>query len=344
MSREINSTNAATSAANTNLEARAQPIYVRISQILRHAISEGSIPKGVVILEGPVAKIVGSTRTPVRQALQELEQEGLVSRFSGRGYVVGPQIIDPKRINLTAAMLGVEAGDEPARKTLQWEAIYNEVERDIVHLSVFDKYRVNELELARRYKVGRLVARDVLLRLERLGLLEKDERLRWVIQPLDAIRISHLYELRWLLEPVGLHGAVGATPVAEIQEMIAGLKKAMAIYPKISRTGLDKLELDLHVALLSRCPNRDLLQSLERTRCLLTLSKHALGLSAPMPKQDPFMSEHLIIFEALTEGDVGQAEQLLRKHLEDSCSKLINRIDQIRANYAKPNLPYISER
>jgi DNA-binding GntR family transcriptional regulator len=332
-------------AAEAAEGARAtSPLYAMIGQVLRRAILDGSIEEGAVILEGPIAEILRSTRTPVRQALQELEEDGIVSRFDGRGYVAGPPGTPPRRVKLEAAMLGLDDGAGPVRKTLGWEAIYDEVERDLVHLSVFDAYRVNELELARHYGVSRTVARDVLLRLERLGLLEKDERLRWVVQPLDANRINHLYELRWLLEPVALRGAVGATPAGDVERMTNDLRRAIEAYPRISRTQMDDLERDLHVTLLSRCPNRDLLQSLERTHCLLTVSKHVLGVSAPMPKHDPFMSEHRSILDSVARGDVGRAENMLRKHLEDSCLKLIRRIDSVRTNYAAPKPPYINER
>jgi len=321
---------------------QAAPIYERVSQLLRKALADGSIPEGLVLLEGPVAEILSVTRTPVRKALLALEEEGLVSRFDGRGYTAGAAGAEPRRIALDAAMLGVDDGAGPVRKTLGWEAIYDEVERNVVHLSVFDSYRVNELELARHFNVGRAVARDVLLRLESLGLLEKDERMRWAIKPLDATRLNHLYELRWLLEPTALRGGVQVTPPEELQRLTGNLQRAMAAYPKITRIALDDLEHDLHVSLLSRCPNADLLQSLQRTHCVLTLSKHVLGESAPMPRSDPFMSEHLAILESAAGGDIGHAEGLLRKHLEDSCLKVIQRVDRLRETYATPALPYIA--
>lgn len=323
---------------------RQAPLYALITQLLRKALVEGTIERGAVILEGPVAELLRSTRTPVRQALQELEEEGLVSRFDGRGYLAGPAGAEPRRVTLNAEMLGIVGAAEPVRKTLGWVAIYDEVERDVVHLSVFDSYRVNELELARYFGVGRVVARDVLLRLEGLGLLEKDERLRWVVKPLDARRINHLYELRWLLEPVALRGAAGAASKEELEGMAAKLQKAIHAYPKVSRTDMDRLEHDLHVALLSRCPNSDLLQSLERTRCILTLSKHVLGVSAPMPEHDPFMGEHLAILESVARRDLVRAEAQLRQHLEDSCLTVIQRVEHLRGTYATPKLPYINER
>jgi len=321
---------------------RQIPIYALVTDMLRRAIQDGSIEGGTVLLEGHVAEILGSTRTPVRQALRELEAEGLVSRFGGRGLLAGPAGIEPLRVALSPAMLGIKSSDEPVRKTLGWESIYDEVERDVVHLSVFGHYRINEVEMARHFGVGRMVARDVLLRLESLGLMEKDERSRWVVTPLDEIRINHLFELRWLLEPAALRAAMVASPSPETAIMMADLRKAMRTYPKITRTGLDKLEYDLHVGYISQCPNKDLLQSLQRTRCILTLSKHVLGVSAPMPKLDPFMAEHLAVLKAVSENDSQKAQDLLRRHLEVSCTKVSQRVGHVRDNYPTPNLSYIA--
>ena len=320
---------------------RTAPLYAQIHQMLHRAIQAGSLATGTVLLEGHVADILGSTRSPVRQALRELESEGVVSRFEGRGYVAGPQGTAPRRVPLEAAMLGVNDTPDVARKTLGWETIYEEVERDMVHLSVFGRYRLNEVELARHFNVGRTVVREVLVRLESLGILEKDERLRWVITPLDAQRIHDLYELRALVEPAALRGAVAHADQAELQEMIDALHKAQRLYPRLSRTEMDDLEHDLHVRLLSRCPNKELLGSLDRTRCILILSKHVLGVSTPMPADDPFMSEHLAVLEAAVGGAPRRAADLLHDHLEQSCSKVTQRAALVRETFSLPPVSYI---
>jgi DNA-binding GntR family transcriptional regulator len=323
---------------------RQSPLYALVTEVMRRAVRDGSIQPGTVILEGPVAAILRCTRTPVRQALSKLEEEGLLHRFEGRGYLTGRRGTAPKRIPLTPRMLGVSAEAQLVRRPRGWEAIHDAVERDVVHLSVFGRYRLNELELARHFGVGRTAARDTLLRLESLGLLEKDERRRWTITPLDGPRINHLYELRWLLEPAALHAAFASGVTPQIERMAADLRRAVRGYPKVTPSVLDELEHDLHVRLLSRCPNKDLLHSLQRTRCLLTLSKHALGVSAPMPELDPFMAEHLAVLQALMEGDCSAAEAALRLHLEASCAKVTERARLVRSAYAKPSLPYIEDR
>ena len=135
----------------------------------------------------------------------------------------------PLRQPLTPAMLGLGDESEPVRKAQGWEHIYHAVEHDVVHLSVFGAYRLNEVELARHFGVGRTAARDVLLRLEGLGLVGKDERQRWIVTPLDERRIRNLYQLRWLLEPAALAGAAADVSAEDIAAMAQRLARQGAL-------------------------------------------------------------------------------------------------------------------
>lgn len=330
-----------TSALGVNSRA---PLYARVADLLRGALAAGKLPQGIVLLEGPLAELLGVTRSPVRQALRELEAEGLARRFDGRGLLAGGEGDggSPVRLPLSAEMLGLEDLSEPVRKPQGWESIYHAVEHDVVHLSVFGSYRLNEVELARHFGAGRTAARDVLLRLEGLGLVGKDDRQRWTVTPLDERRIRNLYELRWLLEPAALAGAARNTPPEELAGMAERLRKAKSRYPKLTRAALDGMEHDLHVELLSHCSNDSILESLQRTRCILTLSKHVLGAAAPMPNLDPFMQEHLEIIEALEQGRLAQAQEALRLHLEASCEKVVERVGLVQQRVPAPRLSYVS--
>ena len=62
--------------------------YELIRQRLRQAIVEQRVVPGLVLLEGPVAKVFGTSRIPVRKAFELLHAEGLLSTFDGRGYLV----------------------------------------------------------------------------------------------------------------------------------------------------------------------------------------------------------------------------------------------------------------
>ncbi len=311
----------------------ARPLYLRIRDQLAGAIAAGRLPKDALLLEGHVAGIFSSTRTPVRQAFALLEAEGAIRRFDGRGFVVGRGRGAPQRIALTADMFGDGEEAQPLRKAPAWETIYEALEREMVHLSVFGRHRINEVELARAKGVGRQVARDALTRLESLGIVEKDERMRWTVVPLGEGRMRDLHDIRVALEPVALRQAFPVMPREERAAMTARLERALAGYPDLSLEEMDGMETDLHITLLGHCPNREILIALRRARFMLNVSKHIMGVSHVMPKDEPFIAEHLQVFAALEAGDVEAAAEALRHHIAISLPKVIRRVAEFRATH-----------
>jgi DNA-binding GntR family transcriptional regulator len=59
-----------------------------VFESLRDAIWDGRIARGVRIREEEIAHVLGVSRTPVREALQRLQQRGLLMIGAGRGLVV----------------------------------------------------------------------------------------------------------------------------------------------------------------------------------------------------------------------------------------------------------------
>jgi len=315
-----------------------RPLYLRIRDVLAEAISTGRLPRGALLLEGPVAALFASTRTPVRQAFALLETAGTIRRFDGRGFLVGQGRSGPKRVLLTAEMLGLDEEAPALRKAPAWEAIYESLEREMVHLSAFGRHRINEVELARARGVGRQVARDALTRLEALGVVEKDERMRWTLVPLDEARMRDLHDIRVALEPVALVQAAPFIPPAARRAMTERLEEALALYPDLSVAAMDALETDLHVTCLGYCPNRELLIALRRTRFMLNVSKHVIGVSHRLPSDEPFIAEHLAVFRALDVDDRGRAAGTLRHHILVSLPKIIGRVGEIRQAH-RPETP-----
>ncbi len=92
------------------------------------------------------------------------------------------------------------------------------------------------------------------------------------------------------------------------------------------------------------CPDKALPQSLECTRCVLTLGKHVLGTTMQMSKGDPFMAEHRGILEAVHEHDATRAGSSLREHLESSGVEVMARAQSLRQDFEAPRLPYVGPR
>lgn len=327
---------------------RDGPAYATIAGVLRGAIAEGALGTGTVLLEGPLAALFGSSRSPIKQALALLAQDGLVSRFDGRGVMVGDGRAPPNRVPVTAAMLGLDAADsESGGKVGIWQnagqKLYYDVERALILRSVFGRFRVNELALARHFGVGRTVARDVLMQAQAAGIIAKDDKSHWYLVPLDADRFNDLYELRELLEPVAIRSAAGHVPPAELTAMAARLEAVNAAYPRLDVAELDTLETDLHVRCIGYGRNSEILEALRRARCLLVAGKHIQAALSHDRHIDPFMDEHLDIIRALMETDGERAAGGLLHHLSASRQKAMERLDAFHAVNAIEPVPYIHD-
>lgn len=316
------------------------PVYRKIAAILHDSIKAGRLMPGTILMEGSLAALFGSSRTPVKQALSDLSDRGVIHRFDGRGFIVG-SAKEARRVPLTAQQLGLDEANPELPRTWAWQRIYDSVERALIFHSALGRFRVNEVELARHYKVGRTVAHDVLVQAQSTGLLAKDERLRWYVVPLDEKRVCDLYDLRELLEPKAMAAGIGRVPPEFLAGMAERLEAAIGAYPKVSAAEMDALEHGLHVTSLGYCGNPEIMEALKRTRCLHFTQKHMLGAQVSYPTTEPFMTEHLEIVRAMQRNDAAKVEAHMLGHLRTARAKVIDRLALFRKSFAGSDLPYI---
>ena len=60
-------------------DSENQPLYKIVYKRLRDAILEGQLPPGTKLIEQSISKKMHISKTPVREAIRELAQEGLIS-------------------------------------------------------------------------------------------------------------------------------------------------------------------------------------------------------------------------------------------------------------------------
>lgn len=77
----------------------------RIYDALQSAIVEARLGAGTALSQNKLARQLGVSRTPVREALLRLEQDGLVQRSAGLGFVVAT--ITPEEVNEACDLLKV---------------------------------------------------------------------------------------------------------------------------------------------------------------------------------------------------------------------------------------------
>lgn len=106
------------------VEARdSEPLQLeRVYQQIKWRIVYGNYPPGKVLSESVLARVHGSSRTPVREALSRLAEEGYVDRMPRKGCIVAPitltaiqNTFDVRRVlEGTAAEKAAERADEAA--------------------------------------------------------------------------------------------------------------------------------------------------------------------------------------------------------------------------------------
>ncbi len=329
-------------AARARPLQRDPPAYKLITDTLRESIRRGRLPPGLVLQEGSLAELFGSSRSPVKAALKQLISERLLSRSDGRGVQVGSRGTTPDRTPLTHIMLGIEESSRALPRVHAWQKIYRTIERELLYRSVFGRFQVNELELARYYHAGRTVAHDALLRLQASGIVAKGEKAHWYVVPLDSQRLNELYELRKLIEPILVGHAAARIPADVLAQMQSRLREAMRLQPQVRIDELDGLEHDLHVSCLEYGGNHEMLEALGRTRCILISGKHILGKHVPYPQIDPFLGEHLAVIEALLSRDPRRARQAMRTHLDSAHAKVEARLQQFRKSFTLTPISFVS--
>lgn len=322
----------------TSLGAHSPKLYERASELLAREIVAGTLPMGTRLTEVSLAERLGISRAPIRHALRQLKEFGYVRKNGSGGYEVAAIDRQKEPISIiSSASLDLSNASRAA-----WENIYDDVEKAVISRRTFASWHVNEVALARYYNVSRTIARDVLARLQQGGVLTKDNRGRWFAPALERKRVAELYELRAVLEPVALRKAASNIPITEVQDMHSRLLTLMN-RNKDERYAveLDRLEQDLHVTLLSYCDNQALLEAISLPQTMLATNHFLFDWTNDMFDSEPFLPEHLSVFNHLIKNDIAKASDALQHHLIVSTDRSIARMENAATHITLEEIEYL---
>jgi DNA-binding GntR family transcriptional regulator len=293
------------------------PLYEVIYAVLRDHIVGRRLNPGLVLSESNVARAFKASRVPVRAALRRLHAEGLVNEFNGRGYLAGSGDLHPIRMGLDEAGFRLPqllAAQLAARN--RWEHIYPTVEHAIAICLAFGRFMINESTLAEHYSVSRTVAHEVLAKLERTGIVTRDQNQRWYAGPLTAKNIREHFEIRWLLEPVALRQAFPRLDKRALERKRDELISAAD--GQLAPEALERIERDLHVELISHCDNELLLETVMRSQLPLFAAHTAFHRYQRTGEIETMVSDHAAILGLLITGQLESAASMLDSHIKHS--------------------------
>ncbi|KAF1054184.1 GntR family transcriptional regulator [Delftia sp. WSY_14] len=286
--------------------------YELIRQRLRGAIVEQRIEPGLVLLEGPVAKVFGTSRIPVRKAFELLHAEGLLCTFDGRGYLVARpgQAVQPQRLPLDARALGLEEGNATIHIPSESERIHDELEQTISIAMIFGRFQIDESAAMEHFNVNRVALREVLSRLVDRGLVDKSTYASWRVAALTARAVNQDFELLALLAPAALRES---GPRLD-RDMLADLRRRLHAPAATQAQELLRLEQHLHGALLARHPNHKLVGMLQQ--CQMPWLIHStFDRMFPQSPNPPLLENCRQVIDALWDGEYERAAQALQDYL-----------------------------
>jgi len=301
--------------------------YAEIEDTIKNAINNQLLPAGIVVTEDPVARLFGTSRTPVRVAFNKLEERGFLKRFDGRGFVVSGAK-KPKRISLAPEMLGLSKMLPQLPQPMTAQRIAADFEASIVQALPFGLYRVHEQAAADHFDVSRTVIRELLSRLQDRGLLRKDLRSHWVVGPLTALDVAHYFSIR-AKAPLLSQGLISQLHA----QTITATEKAGSITPGMH----EQLETDLHITLLEKSPNPHLLRMIRQSQIALSINQVFAETVGAKSFSNSLM-EHRIVFEFLIRSSWDSAAAAMEEHLRLSAARTRKRLMAFSV-FKEPNLP-----
>ena len=87
--------------SNVERDGRRRPLATFIREVIREEIRSGLIGPGERLIEEDLADAFDVSRTPVREALRQLQVEGLVQSVHNRGFVVNDILEDVEKTGST---------------------------------------------------------------------------------------------------------------------------------------------------------------------------------------------------------------------------------------------------
>jgi DNA-binding GntR family transcriptional regulator len=319
--------------------------YQLIHDKLKRAIGLGRIAPGLVLLEGPVARIFGTSRVPVRKAFELLHEGGLLHTFEGRGYLVPSpdgSVPAPLRTPLSEQALGLDESQIVLDIPSNSERIYNELEAAVSICIAFGHFRVDESAAADAFNVSRGTVREALNRLRDRGLVEKSAYSHWLAGPLTARAVAHDYELRMLLEPAALIASAPLLDPDEVRGALAEVDHALRDPDSVGADALHRIETALHVDCLRHSPNKKLLKVVRHSQLPLTVNRAFYGAFNLHPDKVT-LDEHRAVLVRLLSGDIDGAAAALGAHLRAAQKRTSQKL-KVLAVLPEPDHPEYLQR
>ena len=216
------------------------------------------------------------------------------------------------------------APSQVKRPTRLGDEVYNALYAQLMSRQIAPGGRISVDRLVRELGVSQTPIREALSRLEAQGLVVKTHLIGYsAASQMDSARLTHLYELRLLLEPF----AAGRAALTMTDEALAALirlaneMQASETGPQVESYGrFAQLDSEFH-DLIAHASGNELVQE---TLANLHTHVHLFRLFYHARVTADAIHEHQEIIDALAARDAQAAEAAMRRHIERSRARFGN--------------------
>lgn len=267
------------------------------------------LPPGTHLPAWTLAKLIGTSRSPVKVALQVLVDSGLLRYDRNKGYHVDGDI-ENIPLDVSAQLAEV---DDPLYMRLADARFDGQIPES-----------VTEADLVRLLGAGRSEISRILNRAHNEGWAEKEVGYGWRFLPMiDSVEAyDEMYYLRLAVEPAGILNPNFKPDLAELRALRAE-QEELSNGGYHGLTTIERFESNarFHETIVRWSGNRFAMQALRRLDRIRRFAEYRQARNN-LPRK-VLHEEHLLILDAIESGDNLTAASLMRQHLEGSRRKKV---------------------
>lgn len=273
----------------------------KISVELAEDILSGTLEGGTHVSAQQIAERFGVSRTPVREALDQLEARGALQRHLNRGYFVAEAV--PDEVSRWLDQQREDAGSDYHRMADDW-------------LTDRLPEEVTEQFLRQHYGWTKSKVSDLLMRASREGWAERKEGYGWRFLPVakTPAAFDEIYRFRMAIEPAAM-----LEPSFQLNRK--ALDEQKRTQESMIENGLGSLQDErvlengatFHEEIMRMSHNPFFLTALQRVNRMRRLMEYRAEIN--VERLSVQCGEHLEIIRLLEKGELAEASYFMRRHL-----------------------------
>ncbi len=195
----------------------------------------------------------------------------------------------------------------------EFDLLVASVEEDIVFGKLHPRERLVEEEIMERFQIKRHVARDILMQLERLGLVERKKNVGALVRSFTPKEVAELYQVRVLLETEAVRSIEFPVAQIHIDELSSIQQEQDKAIAANDLRKVFRLNLAFHQRLFDICNNEVLKKAISE----YARQTHSIRFSTLISSnyRERSSKEHWDMIQALQKGRRDELIKICGDHL-----------------------------